>query len=472
MDRMDKTDTSLVFSVSGYNPLHYRGLRYGTDPGEFEYRVVVEGDSWANILYPWSHYLFEYNEAFPDFIEMDPRFYYQNVGWPGDTLENIVERSLSSKISDERDKGLYVPVKSGIFDFLIFSGGGNDFLGGGELKKFLKRYQPGTVDPWSCLDTEKVSEVYKRVATLYKRIIKFVNVSSPKTQIFLHGYDHAVPRTGGKWLGTPFSSKGYRPDSKLCADIIAALVDRMYETLESIASSNRTVHVVDVRGICRNNWHDELHPNEPAAKAIAEKFIRSMIGAKRQHEADYAMASATNKDALCIPTLIDLGSHSETIAEAHEKAAEYMKGTGYNFPTKACAATLSAFLQMSGIDIKTERGAGALASKLERRGWEVIAVGNQRPGDVGVTVDSKPPSGADHVYLVVEVHNSDRMTIADNQAPDPHERFASGRGKTRTEHFLRAPSMSFRELAANPAPVDYSRFPLEDEDTNALANID
>lgn len=471
MSKMDKTETSLVFSISGYNPAHYRSLRYATDPKEFEYRVVVEGDSWANILYPWST-LFHYNEAFPNFIERDPRFYYNNVGWPGDTLENIVDRSLSTNIADEADKGLYVPIKSGIFDFLIFSGGGNDFLGGGELKKFLKPYRSGITDPWECLDLEKVDQVYKRVAKLYRRIIKFVNDSSSNTQIFVHGYDHAVPRSGGKWLGTPFTSMGYRPEAKICADIIAALVDRMYETLALIAASNHTVHVVDVRGLCRNNWHDELHPNSLAAKAIAEKYIRTMIGTKHRRDADRAILAAANKDALCVPTLIELGSNADTITEAHEKATEYMKGTGYEFPTNACAATLSAFLQMSGIDIQTERGAGALATKLELRGWEVIDVGDQRPGDVGVAADNKPPSGADHIYLVVEVHNSDRMTIADNQAPDPHERFASGRGKTRTAHFLRAPRMTLRELAAKPKIIDYSAYPIEDEDTNALAAID
>jgi hypothetical protein len=82
---MDKTDTSLVFSVSGYNPARHFGARSAVDPSRYQYRVVIEGDSWANILYPWSKSL-GYNEAFSNFIDQDPRFYYNNVGWPGDTL--------------------------------------------------------------------------------------------------------------------------------------------------------------------------------------------------------------------------------------------------------------------------------------------------------------------------------------------------------------------------------------------------
>jgi hypothetical protein len=465
MREMEKTDTSLVFRIGGYNSHHYRGLRHGTDPAEFEYKVLVEGDSWANILYPWSEF-FGYNEAFPNFIERDPRFYYNNVGWPGDTLENIVERSLSPNPEDP-DKGLYVPIRSGIFDFLIFSGGGNDFLGGGELKKFLKPYRAGVSDSWECLDKEKVDEVYSRVTSLYRKIIKLVNVSSPHTHIFVHGYDHAVPRSGGRWLGTPFSSMGYTPEAKICRDIIASLVDRMYDTLEAIASSNDRVHVVNVRGLCHNNWHDELHPNRPAAKAIADKFISTMVA--RHHTHRMLLADAGERDRLCIPTLIDLGSRKESIAKIHAKAADYMVGSGFTFPTRACAATLSAFLHASGIGIETELGAEALASILKKRGWDRIDVGHQQPGDVGVTISNKPPAGADHIYLVVQVHNSDRMTIADNQAPDPHERYASGRGKTRTEYFLRAPgSQLFNVEVANDV-IDYSAFPYEDEDTNALS---
>jgi hypothetical protein len=240
----------------------------------------------------------------------------------------------------------------------------------------------------------------------------------------------------------------------------------MYDMLAEIASSNDSVHVVDVRGLCRNNWHDELHPNRTAAKAIADRFIHAMVGS---HHMRLARAAPTaTSDAAFIPTLIDLGSERETIAQAHAKAAEYMKGSGYTFPTKSCAATLSAFLQMSGIQVQTERGAEALATKLKKRGWARIEVGAQKAGDVGVTISKLPPKGADHIYLVVQVHNSDRMTIADNQAPDPHERFASGRGKTRTEYFLRAGGAHLFDPEPELEVVDYSPFPFEDEDTNDL----
>lgn len=473
MREMEKTNTSLVFRIGGYEEARYYGLRNGADPANFEYKVLVEGDSWANILYPWSEYFFGYNEAFPNFIERDPRFYYRNIGWPGDTLEDIVTSSHAPDGRKGADSGLYQPIRSGIFDFLVFSGGGNDFLGGGQLECFLKPYRAGTTDPWECLDRAKVDGIYDKIRDQYLQIISLVNVSSPQTKILLHGYDHAIPKSGGRWLGVPFTSKGYTPESPLCSYIIAVLVDRMYELLGEIAASNRTVRVVDVRGLCSNHWHDELHPDRVAARAIADKFIGEMVSA-RYYDAHSVVNVIGEGDGDCIPALIELGSRTETIAAVHAKAAGYMEGSGFTFPTRSCAATLSAFLQMSGIDIKTERGAGALASMLKKRGWGVVDVGHQKPGDVGVTISSLPPPGPDHIYLVVETHNSDRMTIADNQAPDPHERFASGRGKTPTDYFLRAPGFRVAGFGAfdngeELRSVDYASYPFEDEDTNDLA---
>jgi len=102
---------------------------------------------------------------------------------------------------------------------------------------------------------------------------------------------------------------------------------------------------------------------------------------------------------------------------------------------------LSALLRQAGIDVKMTPGAGNLASLVKARGWTKIAVGKQQPGDIGVTFDNDPtPPGADHIYLVIKTLGADEMMIADNQRKTDatHSRFASGKGKTPTEFFLRA----------------------------------
>jgi hypothetical protein len=143
-------------------------------------------------------------------------------------------------------------------------------------------------------------------------------------------------------------------------------------------------------------------------------------------------------DAVCVPELIRQGSSAEGLKEARTTA----KAALPQYPTNGCAAHLSALLQQAGIDVPMTFGAGKLAQVIADRGWTRIAVGSQRPGDVGVCFDNDPtPAGADHVYLVVDTSGPDEMMIADNQrrTDAPHTRFASGRGgKTPTEYFLRA----------------------------------
>lgn len=174
-----------------------------------------------------------------------------------------------------------------------------------------------------------------------------------------------------------------------------------------------------------------------------------------------------------VPKLIALGSTSASIQKIQDLAAKEMKKNGLGYTLhKACAATLSMFLTHAGIDVPITLGAGKLATRLKNRHWKRIAVGGQIPGDVGVAYDTSSPPGADHVYLVIERIDNDKMKIADNQAPQPHLRYVSGHGKTPTEYFLRAPedrlAADFAERPESIDPYDADFFPWDDEDTNSL----
>jgi hypothetical protein len=112
---------------------------------------------------------------------------------------------------------------------------------------------------------------------------------------------------------------------------------------------------------------------------------------------------------------------------------------GEIYPKDGCAITLSVLLQDAGIAVKDTYQAFALGNLLKARKWDVISIGEQRIGDVGSTCGATPVHGRDHIYLVLDVLNSDEMVIADNQQTKPHFRFVSGKGgKTPTKFFLRA----------------------------------
>ena len=113
---------------------------------------------------------------------------------------------------------------------------------------------------------------------------------------------------------------------------------------------------------------------------------------------------------------------------------------GRSFRPTVCAITLSVLLQNAGIAIPDTFMAIDLARLLEDdRHWQHIPVGQQQAGDIGSTCGAEPHYGIDHIYLVLRMVNNDEMVIADNQAHEPHFRYASGiGGKTPTRYFLRA----------------------------------
>jgi hypothetical protein len=82
-----------------------------------------------------------------------------------------------------------------------------------------------------------------------------------------------------------------------------------------------------------------------------------------------------------------------------------------------------------------------------------------------------------HIFLVVQAIDADVMVIADNQAPGPHRRRASGDPKLNhspVAYFLRAEGTAAPALGAGPeiqvleAAPDPDVFPQGDEDTSNL----
>jgi hypothetical protein len=173
-----------------------------------------------------------------------------------------------------------------------------------------------------------------------------------------------------------------------------------------------------------------------------------------------------------IPKLVRLGSTQQGIQNAQSLAKKVMQDNGYGSTLhNACAATLSEFMNLAGIDVPITLGAGNLARRIQGRGWNQIGVGNQQVGDVAVADNDV------HIFLVVQAIDKDEMVIADNQAPGPHRRKASGDPEldhTPVHYFLRAagftppPVAAFPEIQVLTASPESDAFPQADEDTRNL----
>ncbi|MFB9171443.1 hypothetical protein ACFFVJ_00445 [Roseibium salinum] len=229
-------------------------------------RVCAAGDAWLNVLIEVSRFL-GYNKTFFDVL--DAYYHTASTAWPGDTFDQTIEK-----------RPFKVHIESGIFDYFVFSGGGNDILGGGALTKLLKdrRAGQGSEKPEDYILPERLDATLQKLQTCYLDIAEYVMNRSPRTQMLVHGYDYPVARSDGPWLGRPFLRRGFdmRTDKALIADILAYLVDRFYAMLEDVSDRHTNVTVVDIRNIVRGRWTDELHPELEASKDIAA-FYRNVI---------------------------------------------------------------------------------------------------------------------------------------------------------------------------------------------------
>lgn len=243
---------------------HERSARHA-DSSSYRSSIKIcgDGDSWINILHPFSA-LLGYERTFFDVLQ--ERYANTDMAWPGDTFQQI-----------RMEKDYRGPIRSATFNFFILSAGGNDVLGGGALVNLLKwrNEGKGSSDPRNYIYGQILKLQLATLRAGYVEIAADVKAkSSGRTRMLVHGYDYAVPRKDGVWLGRPFQDKGYdlQADKTLIAEILKYLVDQFYGMLESVARQRRNVTVVDLRNAVRGRWDDELHPKEPASRDIAALF--------------------------------------------------------------------------------------------------------------------------------------------------------------------------------------------------------
>jgi hypothetical protein len=228
-------------------------------------KLCGEGDSWLNLL---SHI-----SGFPKtlFDILGETFPTRNIAKPGDTFETVfAEKQYKSVLG------------SGLYRVFVFSAGGNDFLGGGSLAALLKHKSQGggSGDPADYINETQLQKVLTKLDKGYRAVAREAKLFEPRILMLTHGYDYALPRKNGKWLGTAMKSKGYAHDDPISPKIIAFLVDRFNDMLKAVDADFVHVRHVNVRGTVAGRWHDELHPKEPAARDIAklfEKEIKSLL---------------------------------------------------------------------------------------------------------------------------------------------------------------------------------------------------
>lgn len=178
-------------------------------------------------------------------------------------------------------------------EVLIFSGGGNDMLGGGdELAKRIRDFKPGDL-PADMPNAEFDAGIDTAIGH-FRTMFEDMTRHHPGVHVFTHGYDYAVPKAeGGKWLYPVMRDKGY-PNPEFMWKVVKEMVDRFNVRLKKLAAEHRAgseggkakTFYVDLRNTvvkktaslseASPHWHDEIHPNSKSFARVASKFAREI----------------------------------------------------------------------------------------------------------------------------------------------------------------------------------------------------
>jgi hypothetical protein len=157
--------------------------------------LVAEGDSWFKLPE-----LIGVPRTLVDFLEM--KFATLNLAHWGDTLAYIIAQ------------GEFWPyLQSGSSDVFLFSAGGDDVLGGGALSSFLNLFDQdhAKLQQASYYLKPKFYNYLNMTASKYEGLIAAIELRTPHVIMIGHGYDYAIPRVDGQWLGGPMTEVGIDP---------------------------------------------------------------------------------------------------------------------------------------------------------------------------------------------------------------------------------------------------------------------
>ncbi len=239
--------------------------------------IVSEGDSW-----------FQYPILVEDTIDhlLTRKYAIRSLDAAGDTLENMVESG--EYIDALRQTGASV---------FLFSGGGNDVLGGGHLYDFLRDYD-GMLTPAQHILPGFKALLDEAIAN-YDKIIRSVEKLPGDILILCHGYDWPLPNKG-RWLGKPMERHGIK-DAIFQRGIVAEMINRFNARLGQLLAGFANAQHLDLRGVVGDtlaDWQDELHPTSTTFAKVADRFDKAIKKHRPQFQAPKTRSVPTGRPSL------------------------------------------------------------------------------------------------------------------------------------------------------------------------------
>lgn len=227
-------------------------------------RVMAEGDSW------FSHHPLYGNKSIATQMIRRSEFDMVSHAYWGDTLENIF-----------RQKQYLRQIET--YDFLLLSGGGNDFNSG--LDRYLYDYDHRR--PFTQYLTPEGERALQKIIATYRSMIAEVQQRAPHIKIVVHGYDYFRPQPYdvddpfnglSQFMGWKLSRKGF--SASAMTSLVKALVDRLNHEMAKL--SNPRVQYLDCRNITKDDpWTDDIHPDFTGFSRLADHFTAYIRQASR-----------------------------------------------------------------------------------------------------------------------------------------------------------------------------------------------
>jgi hypothetical protein len=256
--------------VKGLTPKAAKGRRaLASAPAPLQ--VFAEGDSWFDYPVPF------FGGGVIPRLEKSLGVPILNLATAGDEVRYMLGVKERKLLIDQFVRGCPA---GGAWDAMLFSGGGNDIVDN-PMALWIKDFN-ATLPPAALVHQARLDAALALVRAGYEDLIGLRDSLSPRTRLFFHGYDFAIPDGRGichlgPWLKPTFDLRGYPTQASRFA-VTKILLQQFAAMLQSLTSHPR-VTFINGQGTLApqpSSWHNELHPARSGFNAFAALFHQAL----------------------------------------------------------------------------------------------------------------------------------------------------------------------------------------------------
>lgn len=250
-----------------------------------EARIYAEGDSW--FAYPGTNVITEIR----DDAAGDPVICHKASSGDeaADMLSGKQRHALMKDFEELKKRNDHLRSKDSAISvephFLLFSGGGNDIVGGHDFPMLIQN-KPAGSPPHMFVREGRFKNRLDQIRTSYMEIGFIRDDFFPNCPIITHKYDFPIPsNTGVQVFGINIIRSWMKPymdeiginsadDQKGIARYLISQFGAMLDQLKGIINN---FHVINTHGLLGpGDWQNEIHPTNEGFGWVAEKFRNTM----------------------------------------------------------------------------------------------------------------------------------------------------------------------------------------------------